>query len=149
MRKEFKGAGWIAEAMLKSLQGPDLPRPDDADRHAELASGTRGVARRRLRVSHAAGRPGLAYGDGGRLRIGRELPRHGENFAGAFAAYEAKIKPEVIRRQRDARFARIFIPSRRSRPWLRRLVIKAMFSPLLLPLVFRWFGARSVLEGYT
>jgi hypothetical protein len=23
-----------------------------------------------------------------------------------------------------------------------------MFSPLVLPLVFRWFGARSVLEGY-
>ena len=45
--------------------------------------------------------------------------------------------------------ARYFIPSQRSRPWLRRLTIKLMFSKLALPLVFRWFGAKSVLEGYS
>ena len=45
--------------------------------------------------------------------------------------------------------ARYVIPSARSRPWLRRLVIELMFSPPVLPLVFRWFGVRSVLEGYT
>jgi hypothetical protein len=59
------------------------------------------------------------------------------------------LKPEVAKRQKDAAaMARYFIPSKRSRPWLRRLVIKLMFSPTMLPLVFRWFGARSVLEGY-
>ena len=67
----------------------------------------------------------------------------------AFAAYEAKLKPVVAAKQNEAaQFARYFIPSARSRPWVRRLFIRLMFSPLLLPLVFRWFGARSVLEGY-
>jgi hypothetical protein len=58
------------------------------------------------------------------------------------------LKPAVTKRQKDAAMARYVIPSTRSRPWLRRLVIKLLFSPLVLPLVFRWFGARSVLQGY-
>ena len=81
--------------------------------------------------------------------IARELARHEGDYSAAFAAYEAKLKPEVTERQDDAAaFARYFIPSTRSRPWLRKLTIKLMFSPLVLPLVFRWFGAESVLEDY-
>jgi 2-polyprenyl-6-methoxyphenol hydroxylase-like FAD-dependent oxidoreductase len=81
--------------------------------------------------------------------IARELARHKGDYAAGFAAYQAMLKPEVAKRQKDAAaMARYFIPSKRSRPWLRRLVIKLMFSPTMLPLVFRWFGARSVLEGY-
>lgn len=45
-------------------------------------------------------------------------------------------------------FARYFIPTKDSRFWVRRLVIKTMFSSTVLPFVFRWFGANSVLEGY-
>ena len=37
---------------------------------------------------------------------------------------------------------------RRSWPWLRRLVIRLMFNSLALPLVFRFFGVKSVLAGY-
>jgi 2-polyprenyl-6-methoxyphenol hydroxylase-like FAD-dependent oxidoreductase len=62
VRKEFKGAGWIAEAMLKAYKAAE-----PIYCHAALASGTRGAARRRLRLPHATGRPGFAYGDGGRL----------------------------------------------------------------------------------
>jgi len=72
------------------------------------------------------------------------------DYAAGFAAYQAMLKPAVAKRQKDAAaMARYFIPSKRARPWLRRLVIKLMFSPPVLPLVFRRFGARSVLEGYT
>ena len=81
--------------------------------------------------------------------IARELQRHGGDYQRAFAAYQAKLRPAVTKRQDDAAtMARTFIPSQRSRPWLRRLTIKLMFSKLALPLVFRWFGAKSVLEGY-
>jgi 2-polyprenyl-6-methoxyphenol hydroxylase-like FAD-dependent oxidoreductase len=81
--------------------------------------------------------------------IARELERHDGNHEAAFAAYQALLKPAVDRRQRDAAlFAKVFIPSARSRPWLRRLTIYLIFNPVGLPLVLRWFGARSVLEGY-
>ena len=81
--------------------------------------------------------------------LARELERHGGDHDAAFAAYQAMMKPPVDERQRDAaQFARYFIPGPRSRPWLRRLVIALLFSPLLLPLVFRWFGAKSVLKTY-
>lgn len=81
--------------------------------------------------------------------IARELGRHEGDYRRAFPAYEAKLKPVVSAKQNEAaQFARFFMPSARSRPWVRRLFIKLMFSPLLLPLVFRWFGARSALEGY-
>jgi len=81
--------------------------------------------------------------------IARELERHEGDYAAAFAAYEATLKPAVTKRQKDAAaMVNYFIPTERSRPWLRRLTIKLMFSPLVLPLMFRWFGARSVLADY-
>jgi 2-polyprenyl-6-methoxyphenol hydroxylase-like FAD-dependent oxidoreductase len=81
--------------------------------------------------------------------IARELEHHNGDYAAAFAAYEALLKPEVTKRQKDAAtMAHYFMPTKRSWPWLRRLTIKLIFSPLVLPLVFRWFGAKSVLEGY-
>ncbi|MGB6970449.1 MAG: hypothetical protein WBD76_14485, partial [Methyloceanibacter sp.] len=61
----------------------------------------------------------------------------------------ALLKPAVDKRQRDAAtFAKMFIPSRRSWPWLRRFVIGLMFNSVALPLVFRFFGVKSVLAGY-
>ena len=82
--------------------------------------------------------------------IARELERHHGDYAAGFVAYQAMLKPEVAKRQKDAAaMAHYFIPSARLRQWLRRLVIKLMFSRLVLPLVFRRFGARIVLEGYT
>jgi 2-polyprenyl-6-methoxyphenol hydroxylase-like FAD-dependent oxidoreductase len=82
--------------------------------------------------------------------LANELGRRGPaNYAAAFTAYQAKLKPAVDSRQRDAAlFAKVFIPSSRSRPWLRRLTIRLFFNPLVLPLVLRWFGAQSVLAGY-
>jgi 2-polyprenyl-6-methoxyphenol hydroxylase-like FAD-dependent oxidoreductase len=81
--------------------------------------------------------------------LATELARHEADYAAAFAAYQALLKPAVDRRQRDAAlFAKVFIPSERSRPWLRRLTIRLLFNPFGFPLVLRWFGARSVLEGY-
>jgi 2-polyprenyl-6-methoxyphenol hydroxylase-like FAD-dependent oxidoreductase len=82
--------------------------------------------------------------------LARELERHDGNHAATFAVYEAKMQPAVTARQKDAlMFAKVFIPSAESRPWLRRLVIRLMFNPFVLPFVFRAFGAKSALEGYS
>lgn len=81
--------------------------------------------------------------------IAQELERYDRDHRGAFAAYEAELKPAVAARQEDAAtFAKVFIPSAHSRPWLRRLVTKIIFSPLVLPFVFKTFGATSVLKDY-
>ena len=46
--------------------------------------------------------------------------------------------------------ARYFIPSTALAALAAsRSTIKLMFSRPALPLVFRWFGAKSVLEGYS
>jgi 2-polyprenyl-6-methoxyphenol hydroxylase-like FAD-dependent oxidoreductase len=81
--------------------------------------------------------------------LAQELKRHGGDYGAAFVAYQALLKPAVDKRQQDAAlFAKVFVPSERSRPWLRRLAIRLMFNPLILPIVFRWFGVKSVLAGY-
>ena len=52
------------------------------------------------------------------------------------------------RRSRCARqFVNLFVPSKDSREWLRRLVIKLLFSLPLLQLGLRFFGAKSILAG--
>jgi 2-polyprenyl-6-methoxyphenol hydroxylase-like FAD-dependent oxidoreductase len=151
VRRAYDGAGWIAEDMLKAYRGHE-PIYFDSLTQIVMPRWSKG---RVALLGDACGCLTLLAGQGSHMAmagayvIAQELARHDGNFASAFAAYEAKLKPAVAKRQADAAgFARVFIPSRRSRPWLRRLVVKAMFSPLLLPLMFRWFGAKSVLEGY-
>jgi 2-polyprenyl-6-methoxyphenol hydroxylase-like FAD-dependent oxidoreductase len=152
VRKEFKGAGWIAETMLKAYRAKE-PIYFDSLTQIVMPHWHKG---RVALLGDACNCLTLLAGQGSHMAmagayvIARELERHDGDYPPAFAAYEAKLKPAVTKRQDDAAImARYFIPSQRSRPWLRRLVIKLMFSPLVLPLVFRWFGARSALEGYT
>ena len=152
VRKKFKSAGWIAEAMLKAYRGKE-PIYFDALTLIDMPHWHQG---RVALLGDACGCLTLLAGQGSHMAmagayvIARELKRHNGDYAAGFAAYQAMLKPAVAKRQKDAAaMARYFIPSKRSRPWLRRLVIKLMFSPPVLPLVFRRFGARSVLEGYT
>jgi 2-polyprenyl-6-methoxyphenol hydroxylase-like FAD-dependent oxidoreductase len=152
VRKAFAGAGWIAEKMLDAYQGNE-PIYFDSLTQIIMPHWSKG---RVALLGDACGCLTLIAGQGSHMAmagtyvIARELERHDGDYGAAFAAYEAKLKPAVTKRQDDAAsFARYFIPSKRSRPWLRRATIKMMFSALVLPFVFRWFGARSVLAGYS
>ncbi len=151
VRKEFKGAGWIGEAMLKAYKAKE---PIYFDSLTQIVMPHWHQGRVAL-LGDACGCLTLLAGQGSQMAmagayvIARELERHDGDYTAAFAAYEAMLKPAVTKRQKDAAaMAQYFIPTKRSRPWLRRLIIKLIFSPLVLPLVFRWFGAKSVLEGY-
>jgi 2-polyprenyl-6-methoxyphenol hydroxylase-like FAD-dependent oxidoreductase len=151
VRKEFKGAGWIAEAMLKAYRAKE---PVYFDSLTQIVMPHWHQGRVAL-LGDACGALTLLAGQGSHLAmagayvIARELARHEGDYATAFAAYEAMLKPAITKRQKDAAaMARYFIPSARSWPWLRRLAIKLMFSAPVLPLMLRWFGARSVLQGY-
>jgi 2-polyprenyl-6-methoxyphenol hydroxylase-like FAD-dependent oxidoreductase len=75
-----------------------------------------------------------------------ELARQPDHKA-AFAAYQDFLKPQVDKRRRDvARFAGIFLPSNNSWPWLRRLVIKLLFSRALIGYGLAAFGTNSALR---
>jgi 2-polyprenyl-6-methoxyphenol hydroxylase-like FAD-dependent oxidoreductase len=152
VREAFKGAGWITDKMLDAYKGNE-PIFFDSLTQIIMPHWFKG---RVALLGDACGCLTLLAGQGSHMAmagayvIARELDRHDGDYATAFAAYEAELKPEITERQDDAAsFARYFIPSARSRPWLRRLTIKILFSPLMLPFVFRWFGAKSVLEDYT
>jgi 2-polyprenyl-6-methoxyphenol hydroxylase-like FAD-dependent oxidoreductase len=151
VRSEFKGAGWISEEML-DLYHEKEPIYFDSLTQIVMPHWCKG---RVALLGDACGCLTLLAGQGSHMAlagayvIARGLDRHDGDYRAAFAAYEAKLKPVVTTKQNDAaQFASFFIPSARSRPWVRRLFIRLMFSPLFLPLVFRWFGARSVLKGY-
>ena len=123
VRKEFKG-GWIAEAMLKVYRSKEPIYFDSLTQIAMLHWHQGRVAL----VGDACGCPTLLAGQGSHMAmagayvIARELERHDGDYAAAFAAYQAMLKPAVTKRQKDAAaMARYFIPSARSRPWLRRL----------------------------
>ena len=66
----------------------------------------------------------------------------------AFAAYQSFLKPPVDKKQNDAaRFAGLFVPSARSHPWLRRLILRLLFSRALIRPGLAFFGANSVIAG--
>jgi 2-polyprenyl-6-methoxyphenol hydroxylase-like FAD-dependent oxidoreductase len=151
VRSEFKGAGWISQQMLDLYKKKD-PIYFDSLTQIVMPHWSKG---RVALLGDACGCLTLLAGQGSHMAmagayvIARELDRHGGDYRAAFAAYEARLKPAITAKQNEAaQFPRYFIPSARSRPWARHLFIRLMFNPFFLPLVFRWFGARSVLEGY-
>lgn len=150
IREEFKGAGWILERVLDDYQAK---APIFFDSMTQIVMPNWHQGRVAL-LGDACGCLTLLAGQGSHMAmagayvLATELKRHSGDYAAAFAAYQALLKPAVDRRQRDAAlFAKVFIPSERSHPWLRRLTIRLLFNPLVFPLVLRWFGARSVLKG--
>jgi 2-polyprenyl-6-methoxyphenol hydroxylase-like FAD-dependent oxidoreductase len=79
--------------------------------------------------------------------LAKELSQQKDHTA-AFVAYQAFLKPPVDKKQKEAtRLAGMVAPSKDSRPWLRQLFIRLLFSPLLIGLGMKFFGANNVLAG--
>lgn len=151
MRQNFRGAGWIAEDLLRA-HNDKQPIFFDTATQIVMPHWHRG---RIVLVGDACGCLTLLAGQGSHMAmagayvLAQELARNDDHKA-AFAAYQSFLKPHVEKRQRDAaRFAGIFVPSRRSHPWLRRLALRAFFSEFLLTKGFAFFGTKSVLHGRT
>ncbi len=76
LKEKTAGPGWIGGRVLDALPGsvPVFFELADTDPDAELASRPRRASRRRLRLPDAPRRPGVAHGDGRRLRARRRAP---------------------------------------------------------------------------
>jgi 2-polyprenyl-6-methoxyphenol hydroxylase-like FAD-dependent oxidoreductase len=151
LRARYAGSGWIAERVLEGLS-EQSPIFLDSLTQIKMPKWSAG---RVCLIGDSCGCLTLAAGQGshmamaGAFVLATELTRHAGDFSAAFAAYENFLRPHVERKQQQgARLAGSFVPSSRSRLWLRRLVIRAIFSSLLIRWTFRGFGARSVLRDY-
>lgn len=150
LRRQLKGAGWVIGDVLDA-HADCTPVFFDGATQIAMPHWHRG---RVALIGDACGCLTLLAGQGSHMAmaggyvLAEKLAQHG-NHRDAFSAYQDFLKPHVDKRRRDAaRFAGIFVPSASSLPWMRRLVLRLMFSRPLLPLVLRGFGSRSVLEGF-
>jgi 2-polyprenyl-6-methoxyphenol hydroxylase-like FAD-dependent oxidoreductase len=151
LRRRYTGAGWITERVIRDLPD-DTPVYLDSVTQIALPHWSAG---RVCLVGDACGCLTLIAGQGSHLAmagayvLATELGRHPSDHAAAFATYERVLKPHVERRQRQAvRMAASFVPSARSRMWLRHIVMRMIFGRSLIRRVFRAYGARSILRGY-
>jgi 2-polyprenyl-6-methoxyphenol hydroxylase-like FAD-dependent oxidoreductase len=153
LRKRMRGAGWVIGDVLAAHEGGE-PVYFDSATQIEMPQWHRG---RVALIGDACGCLTLLAGQGSHMAmaggyvLAQELEKafaRGDDPAAAFSAYQAFLKPQVDKRRRDAaRFADIFVPSRGSNFWLRRLVLKLMFSRFVLKMALAVFGSRSVLRG--
>ncbi len=128
VKQVFAGSGWIGEKVLDAYRGAE---PLYFDELTQIVM-ERWYKGRVALLGDACGCLTLLAGQGSQMAmagayvIATELARHGDDHAAAFAA----------------------VPTAQSRIWLRRIVTRFLFSPLVMPAAFRWFGAKSVLDGY-
>jgi 2-polyprenyl-6-methoxyphenol hydroxylase-like FAD-dependent oxidoreductase len=149
----MRGAGWVIGDVLDAHAGGE-PVFFDSATQIVMPQWHRG---RVVLIGDACGCLTLLAGQGSHMAmaggyvLAQELERatqRGDDPAVAFAAYQAFLKPHVDKKRRDAaRFAGIFVPSPNSHVWLRRLVLKLLFSRVLLKAGLSVFGSRSVLRG--
>lgn len=151
LEKVYKGAGWIAECVLNDLTAAELVFFDSTTQIV-MPSWSKG---RVALLGDACACLTLLAGQGSHLAmaeayvLANELERYDGNYRSAFAAYEKKLKPATVKKQRDAvRISRFFVPSKRSFIQLRRLIEKIFFSNVLIQYGLKFFGVKSVLAGY-
>lgn len=150
LRQQFSGSGWILERVLDDQQ-TDVPIYFDSLTQIVMPQWHKGRA---ALLGDACGCLTLLAGQGSHMAmagayiLAENLARRGGDHTAAFAAYQGRLQPEVGRRQRDAAMLlNYLLPTRESHAWLRRLVLRSIFSPLVFPVVLRWFGAKGVLAA--
>jgi len=149
VRERFRGFGGLAESLLneESVSGPIY---FDSATQIVMPEWHRG---RIALVGDACGCLTLLSGQGAQMAmagayvLADELKRRPDHAA-AFAAYQAFMKPRIEKKQKDAaRSADLVVPTQRSRPWLRRMAMRLMFSRLLMKRSLALFGAGDFLAA--
>jgi 2-polyprenyl-6-methoxyphenol hydroxylase-like FAD-dependent oxidoreductase len=149
VRSQYRGGGWISHDVLRNYAN-DEPLYFDPATMIAMPRWHRG---RVALIGDACGALTLLSGQGSHMAMAgayvlAEQLAHNDNHRAAFAAYQSAIKPHVDRKQKEsAAFANVFVPGKRSLPWLRRMAIRLMFSGIGLPLAMKWLGARNVLPA--
>jgi 2-polyprenyl-6-methoxyphenol hydroxylase-like FAD-dependent oxidoreductase len=151
LQEKWAGPGWIGKSVLQELPA-SIPVFFDALTQIRMPNWHHG---RVALLGDACGCLTLLAGQGSHMAmagayvLATELHRDA-GYEAAFRAYKALMAPAVMKRQIEAeRFARIAMPTEKSRPWLRRIATQLLFSRPGLQFAMQAFGAKSVLEGYS
>jgi 2-polyprenyl-6-methoxyphenol hydroxylase-like FAD-dependent oxidoreductase len=150
IRRNYEGAGWLAERLLR--EHPDeQPLYFDPTMQIVMPQWHKG---RVALLGDACGSLTLLAGQGSHMAmadayvLAQQLACFGDDYRAAFDAYQRQLQPHVGKKQRDAAwFARMFVPTERSWPWLRHLVIGLVLSAPLARYTMIYSGAQSVLPS--
>jgi 2-polyprenyl-6-methoxyphenol hydroxylase-like FAD-dependent oxidoreductase len=150
IRSQYSGAGWIAERVLRDHSSA---KPIYFDAISQIVIPTWHANRTAL-LGDACGCLTLVAGQGANMAmagayvLATELERQPRNHGAAFTAYEAFMKPRVTKRQRGAALlSRLVVPTRHSRPALRRAVVRLILSGIVAQYALRYLGSRSFLPS--
>jgi 2-polyprenyl-6-methoxyphenol hydroxylase-like FAD-dependent oxidoreductase len=147
LQDRLRNAGWIVPQMLQAI-----PQNFYFDSAMQIAMPHWHRGRIAL-IGDACGCLTLLAGQGSHMAMAggyllAEALEEQDDHRAAFENVQRRLKPHVDRKQASAaRFAGLFVPTTRSRPWLRRLALRAFFSRPLLGIGLRAFGAGSVLPA--
>jgi 2-polyprenyl-6-methoxyphenol hydroxylase-like FAD-dependent oxidoreductase len=151
LKERFQSSRWVSKRVLENID-PSTPIFFDSLTQILMPKWSKG---RIALLGDACGCLTLVAGQGSHMAMGdayviaRELERYSGDYQRAFQSYETFLKPIITSKQNSAaRFSKIFVPTPKSRMWLRRLVIRLVFSRLLIGFGLSGFGSRSVLERY-
>jgi 2-polyprenyl-6-methoxyphenol hydroxylase-like FAD-dependent oxidoreductase len=91
---------------------------------------------------------GASMAMAGGYLLAESLQAHPNDHAAAFASYQARLQPQVPRRQRTARwFARGLVPATKPGLLAQKIVMRAVMRPAFTGTLRRQFGADTVLPS--
>lgn len=151
VRKKFKGAGWIARQMLKDYSSTD-PAFFDSMTQIVMQSWSKG---RVALIGDSSGCLTLLAAQGSHMAMAgayvmaNELAKYSNDHRAAFKAYEKLLRPETLKKQkRAAQLSKWFVPLPHSNTFLRRTVMKLIFSKISLKYSSVFLGDKSALANY-
>lgn len=151
LRNVFQGAGWIGGKLLADYPTSE-PIFFDSATQIVMPSWSKG---RIALLGDASACLTLLAGQGSHLAmaeafvIAAELERHNGDHRAAFLAYEKRLKPATLKKQREAvRISKFFLPSKRSSMALRRFIERLFFNQLLIGYGLKFFGTDNALSDY-
>ncbi|MGW0486335.1 FAD-dependent monooxygenase [Nonomuraea sp. NPDC003214] len=151
LRERFAGAGWLTPSLLADAPAGE---PIFMDEMAQVVMPAWHRGRVAL-VGDACGcmtmvsAQGVSMAMAGAYTLAEALATE-RGHERAFARYEARMRPEVRRRQRNALlFARMLLPAGRAGLAVQKLANQVITRNAFAPMLRRQFGARSILPAET
>lgn len=149
LEEHYQGAGWVIPQIIASITDAtpmyfdsvtQICMPQWCDGRVALV----GDAAYCLTLISGQG---ASTAMGGAYILAEELGTT-DDYRAAFAAYERRVRPFVVDKQRKARrFAKTFVPGSRLGVQLSYLTLKLMFTPILARFMGKQFGFDSLLQS--
>ena len=90
---------------------------------------------------------GASMGMAGAYLLAEELHKAGGDYQVAFPAYQKQLRPEIERRQKDARgLAGSFVPRNKFEIWMTYFFLNMAFKPVFSSLFKKQIGAKSIIK---